>query len=137
MICTFLFLIATLAIVEQVRDGSNLRVRLLLPNNTHQFINICLAGVRCPRASTKQGEPSEQYGEEVRLVTRVANLIETPFDCPISRQNFSLNLVFSKGSFMYKFYLSSHPALPLSKPVPIPPPPQLSSSEMVRRKTSS
>ncbi|KAF5393303.1 hypothetical protein D9757_000664 [Collybiopsis confluens] len=53
------------AIVEQVRDGSTLRVRLLLPEGDHQLINIALAGVRAARASTKQGEPSEAWGEEV------------------------------------------------------------------------
>lgn len=59
------------AIVEQVRDGSNLRVRLLLPNGDHQFANITMAGVRCPRSSSKQGEASEQWGEEVCPVTRL------------------------------------------------------------------
>lgn len=53
------------AIVEQVRDGSNLRVRLLLVSGDHQLVNIAMAGVRCPRTSSKQGEPSEPYGEEV------------------------------------------------------------------------
>ncbi|KAF5354669.1 hypothetical protein D9756_005374 [Leucocoprinus leucothites] len=57
------------AIVEQVRDGSNLRVRLLLPSGDHQFINIGMAGVRCPRTSTRQGEPSEQYSEEAKFFT--------------------------------------------------------------------
>ncbi|KXN85362.1 hypothetical protein AN958_11462 [Leucoagaricus sp. SymC.cos] len=56
-------------IVEQVRDGSNLRVRLLLPTGDHQFINISMAGVRCPRTSSKQGEPSEQWGEEAKFFT--------------------------------------------------------------------
>lgn len=53
------------AIVEQVRDGSTLRVRLLLPEGDHQIVNIALAGVRCPKASTKQGETAETWGEEV------------------------------------------------------------------------
>ena len=54
-----------LAIVESVRDGSTLRVRLLMPDGDHQFVNIALAGVRCPRASGKQGEHAEQWGDEV------------------------------------------------------------------------
>lgn len=54
-----------LAIVEQVRDGTTLRVRLLMPDGEHQVVNIALAGVRSARASTKQGEPSEPWGEEV------------------------------------------------------------------------
>ncbi|KAF9451944.1 hypothetical protein P691DRAFT_756827 [Macrolepiota fuliginosa MF-IS2] len=57
------------AIVEQVRDGSNLRVRLLLPNEDHQLANITLAGVRSPRASSKQGETGEQWGEEAKYFT--------------------------------------------------------------------
>lgn len=31
------------AIVEQVRDGSNIRVRLLLEDGSHQFINLVSA----------------------------------------------------------------------------------------------
>lgn len=30
----------SLAIVEQVRDGSSIRVRLLLEDDSHQFINL-------------------------------------------------------------------------------------------------
>ena len=40
-------------------------MRLLLPEGDHQFVNVAMAGVRTPRPSTKQGEPSEQWGEEV------------------------------------------------------------------------
>lgn len=54
-----------IAIVENVRDGSTVRARLLLSESEHQFVNVAMAGVRTPRASTKQGEPSEQWGEEV------------------------------------------------------------------------
>ena len=53
------------AIVEHVRDGSTVRVRLLLSEGEHQFVNVAMAGVRTPRTSAKQGEPSEQWGEEV------------------------------------------------------------------------
>ena len=53
------------AIVEQVRDGTTLRVRLFLPDNVHQFANVALAGVRSAKASTKQGESAEPWGEEV------------------------------------------------------------------------
>lgn len=60
--------LSTIAIVEQVREGSNLRVRLLMPDGEHQFVNVALAGVRCPRVSNKPGEPSEQYAEDVSLV---------------------------------------------------------------------
>ena len=54
------------ALVEQVRDGSTLRVRLFMPNGEHQLINIALAGVRCARASSKPDESSEPWAEEVR-----------------------------------------------------------------------
>ncbi|KAI0063561.1 transcription factor [Artomyces pyxidatus] len=57
------------ALVEAVRDGSTLRVRLLMPEGEHQFINIALAGVRSARAASKQGEPSEPWGEEAKFFT--------------------------------------------------------------------
>lgn len=53
------------AIVEQVRDGTTVRVRILMPDGDHQIVNIALAGVRSARVSSKQGEPSEAWGEEV------------------------------------------------------------------------
>ncbi|KAJ3865645.1 hypothetical protein EV359DRAFT_72284 [Lentinula novae-zelandiae] len=65
------------AIVEQVRDGSTLRVRLLLPEGDHQLVNIALAGVRAARASTKQGEPSEPWGEEAKFFTE-SRLLQRP-----------------------------------------------------------
>jgi hypothetical protein len=55
----------SIAIVEQVKDGTTLRVRLLLSDGEHQIVNIALSGVRSARASSKQGEPSEPWGEEV------------------------------------------------------------------------
>lgn len=57
------------ALVEQVRDGSTLRVRLFMPDGEHQMVNIALAGVRCPRTSPKQGEPSEPWAEEAKFFT--------------------------------------------------------------------
>ncbi|KAL5528449.1 hypothetical protein ACEPAF_7585 [Sanghuangporus sanghuang] len=57
------------AIVESVRDGSTVRARLLMPEGDHQFINVALAGVRSPRASGKQGETAEQWGDEARFFT--------------------------------------------------------------------
>lgn len=44
-----------------------MRVRLFMPDGEHQIVNIALAGVRSARASSKQGEPSEPWGEEVRF----------------------------------------------------------------------
>lgn len=54
-----------LAIVEQVKDGSTLRVRLLLPEGDHQLVNITLAGVRSPRCANRPEETTEPFGEEV------------------------------------------------------------------------
>ena len=54
----------SLGIVEQVKDGSTLRVRLLMPEGDHQIVNITLAGVRSPRVAGKPEETSEPYGEE-------------------------------------------------------------------------
>ncbi|KAG6918719.1 hypothetical protein DXG01_012204 [Tephrocybe rancida] len=65
------------AIVEHVRDGTTLRVRLLMPDGEHQVVNIALAGVRSPRASSKQGEPSEPWGEEARFFTE-SRLLQRP-----------------------------------------------------------
>ncbi len=55
----------SLALVESVRDGSTVRVRLMLPNDVHQIINLSLAGVRSPKASGREGEITEPWGEEV------------------------------------------------------------------------
>jgi staphylococcal nuclease domain-containing protein 1 len=57
-----------IALVEAVKDGSTLRVRLMLPDETHQIINLSLAGVRSPRAS-RDGEAPEPWGEEARFFT--------------------------------------------------------------------
>ncbi|KAJ6499990.1 hypothetical protein C8R47DRAFT_970738 [Mycena vitilis] len=65
------------AIVEQVRDGTTLRVRLLMPDGEHQIVNIALAGVRSARASSKQGEPSEPWGEEAKFFTE-SRLLQRP-----------------------------------------------------------
>lgn len=37
----------------------------MLPENVHQIINLSLAGVRSPRASGREGEAAEDWGEEV------------------------------------------------------------------------
>ncbi|KAH9040966.1 transcription factor [Lactarius pseudohatsudake] len=57
------------AIVESVRDGTTLRVRLLMPEGEHQFVNITLAGARSPRAASKQGETSESWADEAKYFT--------------------------------------------------------------------
>jgi staphylococcal nuclease domain-containing protein 1 len=59
------------AVVEQVRDGSMLRLRLFLSPRHHQLINLSLAGVKSPRVSGGGGpgsnEPSEPFAEEARF----------------------------------------------------------------------
>ncbi|KZT08461.1 transcription factor [Laetiporus sulphureus 93-53] len=65
------------AIVEQVKDGSTLRVRLLMPEGEHQFVNIALAGVRCARVASKPGEQSEPWGEEAKYFTE-CRLLQRP-----------------------------------------------------------
>jgi staphylococcal nuclease domain-containing protein 1 len=56
------------AVVEQVKDGSTIRARLLLPDGDHQVVNLALAGVRASRATVKAGETGESFGEEVRTL---------------------------------------------------------------------
>jgi hypothetical protein len=55
-------------VVEQVKDGTTLRIRLFMPEGDHQIINIALAGVRSARVSNKQGELAEPWAEEVSFV---------------------------------------------------------------------
>jgi hypothetical protein len=62
-----------LAIVESVRDGTTLRVRLFMPDGEHQFVNVTLAGARSPRVASKQGETSEPYGDEVSWYGSLTN----------------------------------------------------------------
>jgi staphylococcal nuclease domain-containing protein 1 len=90
-----------LAIVEQVRDGTTLRVRLFMPDGDHQIVNIALAGVRSARPSSKQGEPSDPWGEEVCSCCNFRNMLHILS----SRPNFSLNLVCCNVRFGYKYYL--------------------------------
>lgn len=71
-----------LAVVESVRDGTTLRVRLFMPDGEHQFVNITLAGARSPRAASRPGETSEPSADEVRRmvlrhVAQTDGLIQT------------------------------------------------------------
>ncbi|KAI0829618.1 transcription factor [Trametes gibbosa] len=56
-------------LVEQVKDGSTLRIRLILPDGEHQFVNLALAGIRCSRVASKPGETAEQWGDEAKFFT--------------------------------------------------------------------
>ncbi|KAG8965856.1 hypothetical protein FRC03_012884 [Tulasnella sp. 419] len=55
------------AVVEQVRDGSTLRVRLLLSDELHQYITLAMAGIRSPKAAGREGEAAEPFGEEAKF----------------------------------------------------------------------
>ncbi|CEH17477.1 Transcriptional coactivator p100 [Ceraceosorus bombacis] len=60
------------SVVEQVRDGSMIRVRLFLGARHHQIINLSLAGVKAPRVTGGGGpasnnDPSEPFGEESKF----------------------------------------------------------------------
>ncbi|TKY87388.1 hypothetical protein EX895_004065 [Sporisorium graminicola] len=59
------------SIVEQVRDGSMLRVRLLLSSTHQQMVNLSLAGIKAPRVTGGGGasptDASEPYGEEAKF----------------------------------------------------------------------
>ncbi|AFR93247.2 nuclease domain-containing protein 1 [Cryptococcus neoformans C23] len=66
------------AIVEQVRDGTQLRVRLLLDEHNHQFINLVLAGAKSPRSGNPRGDGeasnAEPWGDEAKYFTEVRML---------------------------------------------------------------
>ena len=55
----------------------NDNTKLLLPEGSHQFAVATMAGVMTPHASTKQGEPSEQWGDEVTHIYAVALFYST------------------------------------------------------------
>ena len=64
-----------------------------MPDGDHQVINITLAGVRAPRTSTKQGEASEPWGEEVR-----------PLDLLLMRR---VDKTAAKGKILYRVAFAS------------------------------
>ncbi|TIB70609.1 transcription factor [Wallemia mellicola] len=56
------------AVVEQVRDGHTLRLRLLLSDLSHQYITLALAGVRSPKVGREDlAEAAEEFGPQARL----------------------------------------------------------------------
>ena len=86
-----------LGIVENVRDGTSLRIRLLMPDGDHQIVNITLAGVKSPRAAAKPGDASEPLGEEVGsiVVLKCTSSFYLLTNVILSRRSFLLNLAFS------------------------------------------
>src|SRR5260221_230973 len=89
-------LLCNTGLVEQVKDGTTLRVRLFMPEGDHQMVNITLAGVKSPRASTRQGESSEPLGEEVGLNGHTCACLLT-FFFNLERQNSSRSPVCCNG----------------------------------------
>ena len=58
-------ILGLLTIVEQVMDGTTLRVRLIIPDGDHERVNIALAGIRSANIFTTKGKPSEPWDEKV------------------------------------------------------------------------
>ena len=92
------------ACVEQVRDGSNLRMLLYLPNNTHQYINLNISGIQAP---SKVNDRTEPYFEEARF------FVETR----ILQRNVKVNLesATGKGAGAVFYGTISHPAGNIAK----------------------
>lgn len=89
------------AVVEQVRDGTTLRVRLFLSDSVHQMANVTLAGVRSAKAATRQGEAAEPWGEEV---VSTISLLLSYILIRFSRQNSLLNHVCYNVQSVYSYY---------------------------------
>jgi hypothetical protein len=91
--------------VESVREGTTLRVRLFMPDGEHQFVNITLAGARSPRAASKQGETSEPSGDEVswcRSLTNAAGALVIL--SKLYRRNILPNRVYFNAQSKYNFF---------------------------------
>lgn len=101
-----------IAIVEQVRDGTTVRVRLLMPDGDHQMVNIALAGVRSARVSSKPGEVSEPWGEEVGL------LDTSPIVTLIDEINFAQAKFFTESRLLQRHVRVQILSLPSSTATP-------------------
>lgn len=58
------------AIVEGVTNGSQIRARLLISPEHHQFVNLGIAGIRAPRSGNLSGREDvqgEEFGDEARF----------------------------------------------------------------------
>lgn len=114
------------AIVEQVRDGTTLRTRLLMPDGEHQIVNIALAGVRSPRVASKPGESSETWGEEVGYITTLSCTLLwfLLMNICLGRPSSSLSLAFFNVPYVFKYCLYRRQLQHHSKPAPLAVPPQ-------------
>lgn len=88
------------AIVEGVTNGSQIRARLLISPEHHQFVNLGLAGIRAPRSGNLSGREDiqgDEFGDEARffvesrLLQRLIHVtllsLPTPTPAPGSAQN--------------------------------------------------
>lgn len=106
------------SVVEQVRDGSMLRVRMLTGPRHHQMVNLSLAGIKAPRlmggGGPNSGEPSEAFAEEARffvesrLMQRNVKVVVLAMPQPLTQ-----------------------PAHPLGSAASAPPPPPIQSSVLI------
>ena len=120
-------------IVEQVRDATTLRIRLLMPDGDHQMVNIALAGVKGGRVATKPGEVSEPFAEEVSRDTPcpTSGRLNTPY----CRANSLRNLDCFNALSRCKSYPFQTQHLHLSNPSRMrarPPLPAFSSEQVSR-----
>lgn len=82
-----------------------------MPDGEHQFINIALAGVRSARSASKQGEPSEPWGDEVGPTHRLHHVYSTVMrliNIYLNRLNSSPNPVFFNALYGCNCYLYQH-----------------------------
>jgi staphylococcal nuclease domain-containing protein 1 len=82
-------------IVEQVRDGSTVKVLLILEGNLHQIITMCISGIQAPVCRVgvpNMDDVTEPYGEEAK--------------CNHILTQFSWKLESCKEVFMFYFNLS-------------------------------
>lgn len=58
------------AVIEQVKAGDLVRTRLILEPSKHQYVNLLLAGIKCPASAKPSAdgatEPGEEFGETAK-----------------------------------------------------------------------
>lgn len=52
------------AVIEQVRAGDLLRARVLVETTRHQYLNLLIAGIKCPSSAKTNADGSVESGEE-------------------------------------------------------------------------
>ncbi len=125
--------------MEQVRDGTTLRTRLLMPDGEHQIVNIALAGVRSPRVASKPGESSETWGEEVGYITTLSCTLLwfLLMNICLGRPSSSLSLAFFNVPYVFKYCLYRRQLQHHSKPAPLAVPPQQLASLLAKVRSNA